>query len=371
MGWQGALVGAVARTAGRVGDAVTPDNSYLGKGAKQMYNVGQMASDPNVRWNGQVNPFNKTPAFTAVQGAYTGSPSNPGNTGGYDNSAVNNDAYSGGASSGYYVGGRNYGSADNYRNTQISETNSMLDDQDGTLRKLLGSVGTQKTQGIQKLADSYNTEKLAGENQYGQQFEDNTRQKMGALGKVDTNARTAANSLRRLLGLSGSANQSALKFAAPNAIARVASQERGDQIENFGMNERNITQAKTSFLDDLLAKKNDRESEFLKGIATQEQSINSDLQDIATKRVQNNGGDYAAVRAARSPFTATIDAKQAEIDGLFNKYNTPFNANKTLATLNQFNVDKAAINANKASGGAEYSPYAQPLRKKLQQDYAG
>ena len=294
----------------------------------------------------------------------------PVGNGTYDSAPINNNPIPLQAPS-YWVGGKNYGSEGNYRNTQINETNMMLDDQTGTLNKLLGSVGTQKTQGIQKLADSYNTEKLAGENQYGQQFEDNTRQKMGALGKVDTNARTAANSLRRLLGLSGSANQSALKFAAPNAIARVASQERGDQIENFGLNERNITQAKTSFLDDLLAKKNERESEFLKGIATQEQSINSDLQDIATKRVQNNGGDYAAVRAARSPFTATIDAKQAEIDGLFNKYNTPFNANKTLATLNQFNVDKAAINANKASGGEEYSPYAQPLRKKLQQDYAG
>ena len=270
----------------------------------------------------------------------------------------------------YWVGGRNYGTAANYDNVQKNEVNMMLDDQAGTLRKLLGSVGTQKTQGLQKLADSYNTEKLAGENQYGQQFEDNTRQKMGALNKVDTNARTAANSLRRLLGLSGSANQSALKFAAPNAIARVASQERGDQIENFGLNERNITNAKQNFLDDLLAKKNERESEFLKGISAQEQSLNSDLADIAGRRVQNNGGDYAAVRAARSPFQATIDAKQTEIDSLFNKYNTPFNANKTLATLNQFNVDQAAINANRGQGGAQYSPYSQFIKRKVEQDYA-
>jgi hypothetical protein len=198
----------------------------------------------------------------------------------------------------------------------------------------------------------------------------NNRQKMGALNKVDTNARTAANSLRRLLGLSGSANQSALKFAAPNAIARVASQERGDQIENFGLNERNITNAKQNFLDDLLTKKNERESEFLKGILAQEQSINSDLEDIAGRRAQNNGGDYAAVRAARSPFQATIDTKQAEIDSLFNKYNTPFNANKQMATLNQFNVDQAAINANRTQGGAQYSPYSQFIKRKVEQDYA-
>jgi len=270
----------------------------------------------------------------------------------------------------YWVGGRNYGTAANYANTQKNEVNMMLDDQESTLRKLLGSVGTQKTQGLEKLAGSYNTEKLAGENQYGQQFEDNTRQKLGALNKVDTNARTAANSLRRLLGLSGSANQSALKFAAPNAIARVASQERGDQIENFGLNDRNITNAKQTFLDDLLAKKNERESEFLKGILAQEQSLNSDLADIGGRRAQNNGGDYAAVRAARSPFQATIDTKQAEIDSLFNKYNTPFNANKQMATLNQFNVDQAAINANRTQGGAQYSPYSQFIKRKVEQDYA-
>lgn len=274
------------------------------------------------------------------------------------------------APSSYWVGGKNYGSAGNYANTQKNETNMMLDDQEGTLRRLLGSLGTQRDQGIQKLSDSYNSEKLAGENQYNQQFEDNTRQKMGALNQVNTNARTAYNSLRRLLGLSGSANQSALKYAAPDAIARMASQQRAGQIENSATNERNITNAQDTFLADLLAKKNERESEFLKGTASQEQSLNSDLGDIAARRVQNNGGDYAAVRAARSPFQASIDAKQAEIDGLFNKYNTPFNANKTLATLNQFNVDKAAINANRNGGNAEYSPYAQPLRKKLQQDYA-
>ena len=66
------------------------------------------------------------------------------------------------APSQYWVDGKNYGSAANYANTQKNEVNMMLDDQESTLRKLLGSVGTQKTQGQQKLNDSYNTEKLAG-----------------------------------------------------------------------------------------------------------------------------------------------------------------------------------------------------------------
>jgi hypothetical protein len=193
---------------------------------------------------------------------------------------------------------------------------------------------------------------------------------MNAFNKVDTNARTAYNSLKRLLGMSGGPNQSALQFAAPDAIARVASQERGDQVENYALNDRNIENAKTTFLTDLDKQKKERESEFLKGILGQEQSINSDLGDIAAQRAQVNGGNYEAIRAARSPFQATIDKRQADIDGLFDKYHTPFNPNAQLATLNQFNVDKAAVNANRAQGQADYSPYQQPLRKKLQQDYA-
>lgn len=276
----------------------------------------------------------------------------------------------GGGNDGYWVNGTNYGSQAGYQQNQVNQTNAMLDDQTRNVQRLLGSLGTQKTQGLKKISDSYNTEKQAGEQQYEQQAEDNTRQKLSAFNKVDTNARTAYNSLKRLLGLSGGPNQSALKFAAPDAIARVASQERGDQVENYALNDRNIENAKTSFLQDLLNKKNERESDFLKGIMSQEQSINSDLGDIAAQRAQVNGGNYEAIRQARSPFQNVINQRQSEIDNLFNQYNTPFNANKQLATLNQFNVDKAAVNANRAQGQADYSPYQQPLRKKLQQDYA-
>jgi hypothetical protein len=357
--WVSAPIGRAMQTVGAYNDLVTP-----GTGSSTVTNAGRSITDRNQVYTGGL-PFDGNPSFTQVAGLNTGggAPSQPGGNGGQiDSAPISNNG-------GYWVGGQNYGSAGNYQASQVNQTNAMLDDQTSKTQRLLGSLGTQKQQGLQKLSDSYNTEKLAGELQYGQQVEDNTRQKLSAFNKVDTNARTAYNSLKRLLGLSGGPNQSALKFAAPDAIARVASQERGDQVENYALNDRNIENAKTSFLQDLLNKKNERESDFLKGIMSQEQSINSDLGDIAAQRAQVNGGNYEAIRAARSPFQNVINQRQSDIDNLFNQYNTPFNANKTLATLNQFNVDKAAINANKASGGEEYSPYAQPLRKKLQQDY--
>lgn len=360
--WISAPIGRYAQIEGRALDYLTP-----GSGTSTLTNAGRSITDRDQVYTGGA-PFDGSPSFTQVLGANTNNNAgNPpaGDTGGYDTGAIN-----GTGTGGYWVGGQNYGSAGNYQASQVNQTNAMLDDQSSNLQRLLGSLGTQKQQGLQKLSDSYNTEKLAGEQQYAQQGKDNTRQKRTALNKVDTNARTAYNSLKRLLGLSGSANQSALKFAAPDAIARVASQERGDQVENFALNDRNIENAKSSFLQDLLTKKNEREGDFLKGIYGQEQSINSDLGDIAAQRAQVNGGNYEAIRQARSPFQNTINQRQSDIDNLFNQYNTPFNANKQMATLNQFNVDKAAVNANRASGNADYSPYQQPLRKRLQQDYA-
>ena len=351
-----APVGRAAQIVGRAYDYATP-----GAGTSTLTNAGRSITDLNQVYTGGGKDGQNSWVQTNQGGGVSPQPSGSN----LDNTPISQGG--GSNNPGYWIGGRNYGSANNY--AQIQQTNAMLDDQSSRLNKLLGTIGTQRAQGLQKLADSYNTEKLSGEQQYDQQAEDNTRQKMAALNKVDTNARTAYNSLRRLLGLSGSANQSALQFAAPSAISKVASGERANQIENFGLNERNITNARKSFLDDLLAKKNERESGFLQGLLSQEQSIQSDLGDIAGQRAQVAGGDYQAVRAARSPFQATIDQKQAEIDNLFGRYNTPFNANRQLAQLNEFNVDKAALNANKANGQAEFSPYQQPLRRRLQQDY--
>ena len=352
-----APIGRAAQIVGRTYDYATP-----GAGTSTLTNVGRSITDLNQVYTG--GGKDGQASWAQVDRNSNGS------TSGYETAPVDNTPINQGGGSnntGYWVGGRNYGSANNF--AQIQQTNAMLDDQSSRLNRLLGTIGTQRDQGLQKLSNSYNTEKLAGEQQYDQQAQDNTRQKMTALNKVDTNARTAYNSLRRLLGLSGSANQSALKFAAPNAIAKVASGERANQIENFGLNERNITNARKNFLDDLLAKKNERESAFLQGLLSQEQSIQSDLGDIAGQRAQLAGGNFQAVRNARAPFQATIDQKQSEIDNLFSKYNTPFNANRQLAQLNEFTVDKAALNANRAQGQAEFSPYQQPLRRRLEQDY--
>lgn len=248
----------------------------------------------------------------------------------------------------------------------VAESRAYLDDQQSTLERLLGSLNTSKQNALTQLGTNYDTEKLAGEQKYGQQFEDNTRSKMGALGAVDTKARTGRNSLQRLLGLSGSAGQSA-GMVADSAVARQAAQDRAKQLETSATNERDITNSKDSFLQNLLKTKKEREQSIENDYLTNYQDYNSQIADVAGQRASLNGGNYAAVKAARSPYQSAIEQSQNTLDSLFSKYATPFNAEAKLADLGQFNVDQTAINANKQFGTSDSSPYAQFLAKKRQQ----
>lgn len=316
-----------------------------------------------------------SPNYDGNLGVYSGDAGIYGNgslQGNYTrgNSVAPTTSGNGTRDAGYWVNGTNYGSAGNYQTQKgINDTRLQLDDQEGDLRRLLGSVDTQESQGLANINDSYNGELATGQKGYAQQVEDNTRNKLRALGQVDQGAYTANNSLRRLLGMSGSANQSALKFAAPNAIARDASQKRNIQVENYGLNDRNITTAKSKYETDLLTAKAKREMDFKKGIATQRQTLNNDLGDIAGQRASLNGGNYQSVRDARAPFKNQANAYQSTIDNLYNDYKGSLNVTPQQASLKDFVVDRSAINANNAGGQSDYSPYANFMNKKKQGEY--
>lgn len=252
---------------------------------------------------------------------------------------------------------------------EIDYTRSMLDTNLGSLRGLLGNIGQTREQGISQYDTTYNNKKVEGEGRYGQQETDNMQDRQKALGRVDTNARTAANSLRRLLGLSGSANQSALKYAAPNAIARVASGERQDQVDNFARNQRNITNEKTSFLDNLKNEYEQGKSGFLRSLYEQENDINSKIGEIEMQKASLNGSNYDGIRAAYAPYQSTIDQNTQRISDIFNQYKPNLKTSANLAQTQDYNVDKAAIGANQSMGREEYSPYAQYLKRKLNVEY--
>ena len=246
----------------------------------------------------------------------------------------------------------------------IESANAAYDTQLGSLRGMLGQVGTTREQGLQQMSDSYNTEKQQGLQKYGQQRDDNSQNRLKALDGVATKARTGFNSLRSLLGLSGSANQSAAGVAS-NAVARQASQDRQGQIDTYGRNERDITNAETGFVTSLDMQRKERERNFLQGLLEQENDINSKIGDVEMRKAQINGSNYQQMLNAYAPYQSAIDSTQSKINGLYDQYKTPFNAEAKLAQTSQFNIDPTAIKAEQQGGQSEYSPFSQFLRKKL------
>ena len=273
-----------------------------------------------------------------------------------------NDGYPGFNSSNAYTTGT--GSGTSATAAEEDYTRAQLDAKINALRQQLGLIDTTRTQGLDELGTTYKNQKNTGLTKYGTQRDDNAQSRLNALEQVDTKARTGMQSLRRLLGMSGSANQSAAKFAAPNAVSRQASMDRQSQIETYGRNDRNINTAETDFLTQLDAEKKSREKTFLQGLLDQSNSLNAQLGEANMQKSYVNGSNYNQIRAQYAPYQQTIDANNAALAGLQNTYKTPLQATAATPTLDQYAVDQTAIDANKQSGQQDYSPYSQFLLKK-------
>jgi len=227
----------------------------------------------------------------------------------------------------------------------------------------LRRVDTAESQGLTGIGDDYN-KKVSDTNldrgrameKFGMQRADTEAGRTSAIGKVDTNARTLANSVQRLLGMASGSGSSAYKLAAPNAIARDTSSKRGEVMSNYGQNFRDLAyaedNAKTDFermLADLDAEKKTRERNFLGDIGAERQQAYADA-----------GDNFNA------------DRVQGELDSLFTKYRTPYQVtpvNVNTPQLRDYTTDRTAVQANQTQGQDVYSPY-QPLRKKFENQVA-
>lgn len=253
-----------------------------------------------------------------------------------------------------------------------------LNDQEARLRAQHGSTDTALNNGLTQLGDSYNKE-VQGTNarqaqatqDFGIKREDTTRAKESALTRTNENARTLAEGLRRRLGLASGSGSSAFKFAAPGAVAKIATENRTGVLENFGTNFRDLAtsenRAKTQFeelLASLAEQKNTRESDFRSGILEKKSQIDGNLAEVARQRALALGGGYTQVKAAMAPYTGAIDSRQAEIDGLFNRFRTPFTqkaVDTSMPTLRDYMVDRANIKAGQPGPQDPTAPYKNPF----------
>lgn len=274
------------------------------------------------------------------------------------------------------------GSGDAY---DTSGDRAYLDDQEARVRSQLGLLDTTERQGLEQLGYDYNRNvsdinknRERALSDFSTKRTDTERSRDAAINRVDSNARTLANSLRRRIGMAGGSNSSAYQFAAPGAVAREATKNRSNVMESFGMNFRDLgtaeERAKKDFEDVLaetLAQRRQGESDFRAGVLGQRSQIDNQLAEIARQRALLNGGGYREVKQAMSPYASAIDARQAEIAGLFDKYKNPYSVrqvNVQTPNLRDYVVDRAAISANNTRGQDPLSPYGQFLRRNTDEE---
>lgn len=265
------------------------------------------------------------------------------------------------------------------------------EDQISNLNRLLQSSNVQRDQGLTQIGDSYNknvgrtneaqTRTLSG---YETKRNDNATARQQGLGQIDTNTRTSYDSLQRLLGLQGAGVSSAAQVLVPHAVSRYGTQQRTGALQTFGRNERDINtavdDAKLQYknaLDDLLAQKQSKTEDFLRGILNQQSQLNQQLASAQTNLGIARGGNYQSTRAARQPYSDAVSSIQGQLDNLFNQYRSPeYNVqpvNPKAVELGKYTVDPLAIRAGQQNPGMDASvlPYLAMLKKEQQPNLLG
>jgi len=305
----------------------SPVNAYKDIMGQAVSTVGTVANLPEFGISEKINGGGDT--FNPVLGSVVQAPTNQfpnwgtGTGGGNDSSAQESGALAAGAGG----GGGGYSADDlNY-----------LNDQESILRQMLNRTGTTLNQGLEGL----NSASIAEENKaklsreramtdYNTKRGDTELAKDKAIGNVNTNARTMADSVRRRLSMASGSGSSAYQLAAPNAVARDASKNRSNVLEGYGANARDLSTAEKRatedfdmMLQDLAQQRRDKEAALRSGVMENQNAVEEQLANIAAEKAKLLGGGYGSARIAQQPLRDSINARTAQIDELFNQFKAP------------------------------------------------
>lgn len=266
----------------------------------------------------------------------------------------------------------------------IAQNNAYLDTQANDLRSLLGRTDTGLNQGLEKLNGSYQSQVNGANSQQAQATQDyadkrvaTNKDKLGAYNTLNKNANNGYRSLAQIIGRASGSGSSAFQEALPDAVGRELSAGRSDANDIYAENlgqvdtaQKKTDQSFAEILRDLADQRNNQEQSLRTGIEGQRQNINSQLQQNAAQRAQNNGGGYEAVKAAQSPFQSAIDNSRNSVESFFNQFKPQVQAQQAAIAapdLSAYEVDRAEVNAQNQGASDPTNPYSEILRKRLQE----
>lgn len=251
-----------------------------------------------------------------------------------------------------------------YLDSQQSQLDRQFGRTDSTLRDALDAV----LQNYNKELSGANTTRSRNIEDYDDKTEVSEAGRSRELGKVDTSARMLANSLRQKIGLASGSGSSAYQIAAPRAVQRQASDQRGDVLQDYSANFQELDKNKRrseedfkSLLDELNKQKLQREGGVVSDVEQQRNTIRENKARVAGERAKLLGGGYTGVRSAMAPYEGQIAQGESLLDSIYSKYAAKYNVNPLQVrqtNLRDYAVDKTAVRDQQATGTQdEYSPY--------------
>lgn len=214
-------VGWAAKGVGTAYDYATP-----GKGSSSLTNVGNGITNPGVNGAAVLAYGVKDPA---TQAPYTGQHTLMPNADQPTANAGVTSTYGGG-----YAAPAGPSAAQLAANQQAASiANSALGRLPGQLQTALGQVQNTYNQNNNEL----NSSKAAAQNSYGQSTAQNQQQFVGNKNQINNQASSGLRSLLALLGQHGAGASSAAQYAAPDAVAQVANQQRSGAGQTYGQNQ--------------------------------------------------------------------------------------------------------------------------------------
>lgn len=242
------------------------------------------------------------------------------------------------------------------------------------LNDLLGRLDPGLAQGLQGLNDSYQGNVNQQQNQENQALQDYSDQrvqtnkdKLGAYDTINKNANNGYRSLAQIIGRSAGTGSSAFQDLLPDVVGRDTSSKRGDANQTYATNSGNIdtAQKKTensfaSILADLANQRNSQEQQLRTGVEQQRQGLVGQQQQLEAQR-----GNASGVNALQGQ----IDNSRNAVQSFFDQFKPTITAQQAAVAapdLSQYSVDRSNVNAANSGAADPNNPYADILRKKLQ-----
>lgn len=259
---------------------------------------------------------------------------------------------------------------------QRAQDNAYIDTQLNNLNSLLGRTDTGLNQGLTQLNDSYtgnvnqqNNLKNQALQDYSDQRVQTNKDKLGAYDTINKNANNGYRSLAQVIGRASGTGSSAFQDLLPDVVGKDISGKRGMANQTYASNLGNIdtAQKKTelsfaNILQDLANQRSAQEQQLRTGVEQQRQALFGQQQQFQAQR-----GNIAGARNLQPQ----IESSRNAVESFFNQFRPTITAQQAAIAapdLSQYAVDRSNVNAQQAGVTDPTNPYADILRKKLQED---